>query len=549
MLAVAAVLAGLLFVLLGPRGGGSARPVAPGETVAAPPAQRSDMDGADAEADAESAGADPTGAGRYLIVESDRMPWAPPTSGPRPRLEYLPPGSQLILLTRPAELLASDEGQRFLRSLGPNAEAALKQLAVWCGCEPGDIESVQAGWQGGGPDELIGGVAVRLVAGRRVPSDEASRKADWGPTKSVAVDGQTYHRGQGVAFWTPEQEDDRVLVVVADPPQTALPGPARPGSSLIEDTIAAAIKARSLPVDELAVDLPRDLAVLVDMLDADRHLTLFGTPHFLVNRGRLALSGRLAWLLEPLRAFFGDSLAAAALSLQIGDNCYLEFDAVTPFAQPPRKVAPAVFERLEALPAAVEAAIAAVDLDPYGKILVLRLPAMLRLLVAQARWAPEGEGLVVNAYLPRHAAHNLTVAADLAIAQAGEVRLQRTPAGGRKPAGPRTATEALDQSITLVFPRDTLETAVQLLAEQAGIPMEIVGPDLQLEGITKNQSFGLDERDKPARDVLRAILTKANPDGKLVYVIKKAGDAESLLITTRAAADKRGDVLPSEFAP
>ncbi|MFM1905078.1 MAG: hypothetical protein RLZZ440_2978, partial [Planctomycetota bacterium] len=466
----------------------------------------------------------------------------------RPRLEYLPPGSQLVLLARPAELLAMDEGQRFLRSLGPNAEAALERLAGWCGCESRDIESVQAGWQGGGPDELIGGVAVRLVAGRRVPSDEVSRKAAWGPTKSVAFEGQTYHRGQGVAFWTPEREGEQVLVVVTDPPQAASSGPARLGSSLIEDTIAAAIEARSLPVDEVAVDLPRDLAVLVDMLDADRHLTLFGTPHFLVNRGRPALAGPLAGLLEPLRAFFGDSLVAAALSLQIGDNCYLEFDAVTPFAQPPRKVAPAVFDRLAALPAAVEAAIAATDLDPYGKILVLRLPAMLRLLVAQARWAPEGEGLVINAYLPRHAAHNLAVAAELALAQGSGARPQAAADGGLKPAAPRTAAEALDRRITLVFPRDTLEMAVQLLAEQAGIPMEIVGPDLQLEGITKNQSFGLDERDKPARDVLLAILAKANPDGKLVYVVTKAGDTESLRITTRAAAAKRGDALPPEFA-
>ena len=45
-------------------------------------------------------------------------------------------------------------------------------------------------------------------------------------------------------------------------------------------------------------------------------------------------------------------------------------------------------------------------------------------------------------------------------------------------------------------------------------------------------------------------MTKANPDGKLVYVIKPAqsGGPETLYITTRASAAKRGDKLPPELA-
>jgi hypothetical protein len=73
--------------------------------------------------------------------------------------------------------------------------------------------------------------------------------------------------------------------------------------------------------------------------------------------------------------------------------------------------------------------------------------------------------------------------------------------------------------------------------------MEIVGPDLQLEGITKNQSFGLDEQDKTAEQILKAVMQKANPDGKLVYVVTKQNGEEVILITTRAAAQKRGDTL------
>jgi hypothetical protein len=77
--------------------------------------------------------------------------------------------------------------------------------------------------------------------------------------------------------------------------------------------------------------------------------------------------------------------------------------------------------------------------------------------------------------------------------------------------------------------------------------MEILGGDLQLEGITKNQSFGLDEKDKTADEILRVILAKSNPDGKLVYIVKEQDGEEWVLITTRAAVEKRGDTLPPAY--
>jgi hypothetical protein len=104
--------------------------------------------------------------------------------------------------------------------------------------------------------------------------------------------------------------------------------------------------------------------------------------------------------------------------------------------------------------------------------------------------------------------------------------------------------------MSLVFVKDTLEKSIQMIADEIGVEMEILGSDLQLEGITKNQSFGLDEKQKPAAEILRAILAKANPDGKLVYVIRKTDAGERIEITTRAAVEKRGDTLaPGQDAP
>jgi hypothetical protein len=70
-----------------------------------------------------------------------------------------------------------------------------------------------------------------------------------------------------------------------------------------------------------------------------------------------------------------------------------------------------------------------------------------------------------------------------------------------------------------------------------------------LEGITKNQSFGLEEKDKPAMEIFKTIFARANPDGKLVYIIKPDDSGvETIFVTTRAAVAKRGDKLPPEFA-
>ncbi len=116
------------------------------------------------------------------------------------------------------------------------------------------------------------------------------------------------------------------------------------------------------------------------------------------------------------------------------------------------------------------------------------------------------------------------------------------------PQGPTGPAQALKQKISLSFQRDTLEKSMEFLGREIDTEIIILGSDLQLEGITKNQSFGLDERDKPAEEILRIVLNKANPDGKLVYVIKpKDGGKEVIYITTRAAVEKRGDKLPPEL--
>ena len=200
--------------------------------------------------------------------------------------------------------------------------------------------------------------------------------------------------------------------------------------------------------------------------------------------------------------------------------------------------------RVKAIPTGVENDLDALNLHPYGRKLLRRLPEWMRLMTEYTRSGVEDDQPVLRCYLPAVAGPNLLMGTELALAE------QPVQGGCRRcgdgPKTPQTIAELLKKKTTLTFPRDTLEKSLQLLLDDVGIKYEILGSDLQLEGITKNQSFGLDEQDKTVEEILRKIMHLANPDGKLVYVIKpKApGGPEMLFITTRAAVAKRGDKLP-----
>jgi hypothetical protein len=490
----------------------------------------------------------PSASARQIVVDNDALPWASPTEGPRPQLAYLPPGSQLVLMARPADLATDEEGKLFLQSLGPVAEAALNRLAAFCGCEVTDIESVQAGWQAGEADEVLAGYAVRLVTGRTVTADQEARQQAWGPTTPREVAGETIHAGNAFSFWVPSSGNGRVLVVGTEAAiATGVPG--SPGGGVPREPFIASIvrqsqAAQDRPEGALMADLPLELETLVGMLDEDRHVTLFGSPHYLLNRGRVLLVGPLAKLTDPLRNLLGESIRGAALSAHFSGNTYIELDAIAARDPPARVFAPKLAEEVESVSGAVEMYCAMLDPSPYGRVLVMRLPAMLRTLVANMRVGVEGNGVVINAYLPRHAGHNLALAAELALVQ--------TPGASAGPTQPTAAAPAdalgkLQKKVTIVFAKDTLEMAIQMVSDEIGVPMEIMGTDLQLDGITQNQSFGLEARDQTADEVLRVILGKANPDGKLVYVVRKTDGLEKIFITTRAAVEKRGDPLPPAF--
>lgn len=99
---------------------------------------------------------------------------------------------------------------------------------------------------------------------------------------------------------------------------------------------------------------------------------------------------------------------------------------------------------------------------------------------------------------------------------------------------------AFDKSITITSSRDTLENYLLQLAKETGVPVILNVSALQTQGITKNQSFGLDVADQPARDVLPLILNKADPEGRLRTVLRASDDGQtSIDVTTKQALEKQ----------
>jgi len=434
-----------------------------------------------------------------VIDDDQNMLWASPTSGAPLELKYVGLGAQAALILRPAELLADVE--QLTIALYPNGDLPPRASYV-----------------------------VRLKS--EIPKSEISEATLAKTWKNVSPsktrDGKKLYAGEAYAYYLPAAEKGRVFAAGA-----------------IETIQEAA---------ELDGKEPTLVAPLVKLLrsgDNDRHVSFVCEPRLLFGDGRKLFAGASEKLREPLSRFLGDDTQAVSVSLHLADDrLFLELRAIGRLEAKPERLAQSLQARVANLPKQIDDFLLDTDVTRHSKKLLNRFPQMLRELVAFLRADGDPDEAILRCYLPAVAAHNFARAAELALHEGSGAA---TPVAHTAPTEPSAATLAarLDKKITLAFPRDTLERSIELWAAESGVKAVILGSDLQLDGITKNQSFGLDEKDQPALAVLRQILKKAGPDGKLIFVIKpeQAGGPEVVFITTLTAAIKRGDKLPPGIQP
>jgi hypothetical protein len=309
--------------------------------------------------------------------------------------------------------------------------------------------------------------------------------------------------------------------------------------------------------------LRRDIERLLDHTDADRQVTIIVAPNSLFSEGQSLFAGELERLRGPLFWFLGDELSGAALSMNWGDNFFLELIATPKLETTPEKAARIFAKRCSEIPDKLQAYTASLNAQAYGREVVSRFPAMVRKLSEYTRSGFEVDHAVLRCYLPVIAGHNLLMAAELTLAEPPGGAMQvaaadPTPGAPSAATNPASLHDRMAKVTSLRFAKDTLEAALEQLSQDIGVPIVIRGPDLQAEGITKNQSFGIDISNKPAEEILVQILRLANPDKaatgpadprqKLVYVVEqKADKTEQIVVTTRTAAKVRRIELPAAF--
>lgn len=460
--------------------------------------------------------------------------WASPTSGGPISLAYVPAGTQCLVYLRPAAIAAHPEGEKVLAALGPWGEATVARLRAIVDAEPAEIASLLVSFTVNRAGELEPTLRVEFTPPLDRTMDDAELARRF-PAAKRAEQG-------GVAVRT---LDGRGYFLVTEPNPAIVIAPTELVGELIES-------AGEEP------PLVRDIEALVEQSDAERDATLIVAPKFLQASGSELLTAEAAPLHDALEWLVGTDATAIALSVGWGDNFFVELRATPALNVPPRRLAAKLRERVAATPAAVEEIVLSAPWHPYGRKVLARFPGMVRTFARYARASEVDRQGVVRVYLPASAGHNLLLASELLLTQPreGEGAVAATPS-----AAPATLEQKLAANTSLSFTKESLEQAVALLADDLGVEIVIAGGDLQLDGITKNQSLGLDLRDRPAGEILLEILLRANPDRtatgpadprqKLVYTVEPpaSGRAGRIIVTTRTAAEKRGDRLPSAFLP
>ena len=445
---------------------------------------------------------------RSIVVDDDgRSLWVSPTAGEPISLKYLPQGTQLVLHLRTAEMLSHPEGEKVFSALGPWGEQLVARVEQQTGASLAEVESLT--------------IAVYPTLGGQLHTTWRLRLI-----KPVSDRDDSTEGNRAVFF--PAGEKGKVLV--------------------------------SCPVDDVAElreqgDVPtffaRDLQRLFDRTDEARTASLVFAPRFLQSDGHKLLVGGAKQLEDILVQMLGAQATAMAISAHWGENFFLELQSTVTLDQQPHRFGANIQQWIPGAVDALQRELHAKPNPPYGKQIVARLPAMLRFLAEHTR-GEEVDGVsVLRCYLPVVAGHNLLTAAELVINRPGSTGSTDVVKASQN----KTLDEKLQRVTSLSFSKETLERALELLADDLEVEIKITGRDLQLEGITKNQSFGIELREKPAAEILLAIVQLANPDRtatgpaddnqKLVYVVDRASGA--IVVTTRAAATRRGDQLPEVF--
>jgi hypothetical protein len=322
------------------------------------------------------------------------------------------------------------------------------------------------------------------------------------------------------------------------------------------------------------------MARLLASSDRDRHVQLFVNPVTIWNaQGQDWLGLRWAWLGQLIKDRVPTSVRMLGLSAHMveGGETYLEAKFVADRAPTEGSAAGPIMRDLSEMPQAVKRSLLDLPRVAYWENALLRYDNMLQDISSLVRAGEHDRLPTLNAWLRPRALDNLVATTELYFMA---VRLSQGEAvglaggSGVRPAsppavGPQSLAALLQRPRSLNIPEQDLinalaELETEIKSAYPDLPfefsIELDGNALRLEGITQNQkvsNFRLENQ--PLADILTALVLKANPDPavttardpkcKLIWLIDPARPLGQIRVSTRAAAQENGWVLPPEVTP
>jgi len=489
-----------------------------------------------------------TGPVQQVVPDDGQLLWASPTAGAPVELKLVPPEGQVFFVIRPADMLASSEGAKVLEALGPQFGAGRAAWEKAAGLELGEIEQLVITLHNN--EAKFPRVSYAVRTKNRLPSNDLLTR--WGNPAAAKEGNNTYYQGQQYNYYLADAPEGTNLFLLGDPLD-----------------VKEVTKSGGAPPL-----MARDLARLLRSMDGERHFNLLFNPDFFdSDDGEPLFRGVYSKIRQPLDLFLGDELEAGLVSMHFGPAFYLEARMLGQVNRDRHALANDFRARLKQVPDSIEQFLFLIDPPPYWKRVANRYRGMVVDLHDAMRIGVEGDQAVINAYLPGPAAHNLVLGGELLVSSTpGAVAGPATTVAAATPKGPKTLEEVMALKSKMEFAAQSLEFVMNDVMADAqevakGSPfgkggekeftIKILGDDLQLDGITRNQTVRDFKKEGTLAEILTEIVVTANsrkppddPEQKLIWVIGPDPDnpaKELVLITTKAQAAKKKYNVPAVF--
>lgn len=475
-----------------------------------------------------------------LAADDGQLLWLPPTLGETVDMTFVPPLAKVYLIARPSDILANTQGADAVRALGDDFAIVRQNWERAAGVKLDEIERLVIGIH---PNDS----QMPRFSSTVFLNSATDMKARWG-NPPAGGDGTLTVKGQ--TAWIPPAGGGRVFVL---------------GSAEEIQPLAASASDKPIP------QFDPYFTHLLKSSDGDSHFIALFDPHFFHTDGRDMFTGSYEKVVQPLEWFFGDD-AKGMLSLHFGEMFYGELRLYARLQPPPSELKTQFEDKLNEVPQRVKQYVRSLNPDEYWRPLWFEFPNMVARARERTRSAIGEEMVVINFTVADFAAPNLIAGTELSIVTVpGATYNTGGPTTTAKPS-PKTLDDLLAAKVGLGFAQQSLEFSMRDLVaaakeEYPDMPVDfqikIIGPDLQKEGITRNQQIrDFDAKGVAVSDILTQLVRKANPvttvqsadeiDQKLVWLVGPDPDNLSnkiILITTRTAAGEKNLTLPAVFQP